>query len=129
MKISFDFDGTLSKKKVQFFAAKLILEGHEVWVHTTRSNEENQPFWIINGVKQKRYNDDLFQVTNRLGIPKERIIFTNQKFSFEFMNKKNFVMHLDDDWLEIKELLNTDVKGISVFNNPNWQEEAEKLLR
>lgn len=129
MKVSFDFDATLSKKKAQDFAAKLISEGHEVWVHTTRSKEEDQPFWIINGVKRKRGNDDLFEVTDRLGIPRERIVFTNHEFKAGFLEKKDFVMHLDDDWLEIKELLNTDVKGISVFGNPNWQEEAEKLLK
>jgi len=40
MKVSFDFDGTLSKKDVQKFAKELVEEGHEVWIVTSRFSNE-----------------------------------------------------------------------------------------
>ena len=36
MKVSFDFDGTLSRKDVQDFAIKLVNSGFEVLIFTSR---------------------------------------------------------------------------------------------
>ena len=40
MKVSFDFDHTLSRKDVQTFAKELVNEGHEVWIVTSRFSDE-----------------------------------------------------------------------------------------
>ena len=40
MKVSFDFDGTLSRKDVQKLAKELVSEGHEVWIVTSRFSDE-----------------------------------------------------------------------------------------
>jgi len=39
-KVSFDFDSTLSRKDVQDFAKKLVSEGYEVWIVTSRFDDE-----------------------------------------------------------------------------------------
>jgi len=42
MKVSFDFDGTLEFKNVQDYAKQLLDEGVEVWVVTTRWDENHK---------------------------------------------------------------------------------------
>jgi len=42
MKVSFDFDGTLEQKEVQEYAKQLLEEGIEVWVVTTRWDENHK---------------------------------------------------------------------------------------
>ena len=41
MKISFDFDSTLSEAKIQKLAKKFINDGHEVWITTSRLSSEH----------------------------------------------------------------------------------------
>ena len=77
MKVSFDFDGTLSRKDVQVFAKDLVNEGHEVWIVTSRFSDEaakkDNWHWIL-GQNQK-----LFDVAQECGIKKENIQFTCMK--------------------------------------------------
>ena len=40
-KVSFDFDGTLSRLDVQKYAKSLIEQGFEVWIVTSRLHEKN----------------------------------------------------------------------------------------
>ena len=88
MKISFDFDGTLSEDKYQKLAAKFIQLGAEVFITTSRNPNNN--------------NMDLFNVAKKLGIKEAKITFTN------FMPKTNFVkkydIHFDDDDEEIYDI-------------------------
>ena len=39
MKVSFDFDGTLSRKDVQEYAKSLVNSGLEVWIVTSRFDD------------------------------------------------------------------------------------------
>ena len=41
MKVSFDFDGTLSRKDVQNFAKSLVNTGYDVWIVTSRFDDES----------------------------------------------------------------------------------------
>ena len=41
MKVSFDFDSTLSRKDVQSFAKELVDRGLEVWIVTSRFDDES----------------------------------------------------------------------------------------
>ena len=121
MKVSFDFDSTLDKKTVQDFAHSLILKGHDVWICTSRTSPEQS--------KALGWNDDLFLVSDKLGIPRSKIIFTNYEDKSDHLNGKDFVWHLDDDWIELNQINSkTDVVGISVFGNSTWKQKCKKLL-
>ena len=129
MKISFDFDSTLTKPSVFSFALHCIKWGNEVWVITSRSDDKNSPTWIKNGVKFKPNNDDLFKITDSLGILRERVIFTNHELKSDFIRGKGFLFHIDDDWVEIKSINETtETIGISCFGTTKWKQKAMKLL-
>ena len=122
-KVSFDFDGTLSRKDVQDYAKSLIKKDIEVWVTTSRYfNEDDYEF-------TKMDNNDLYKVIDYIGIPKERVTFTNRKDKALVM-EKDFIWHLDDDWLDLK-LINssTNIVGISVFGSSSWKYKCDKLLK
>jgi len=65
MKVSFDFDGTLEQKEVQDYAKQLLEEGIEVWVVTTRWDENHKHKYPHNATL-----DDLWEVVDKLGIPR-----------------------------------------------------------
>lgn len=109
-KVSFDFDDTLSFKSTQDYAKKLIDEGIEVHITTSRFEklEDYLPVVWPDG------HTDLFKVAEELGIPTERIHFTNFVDKSEFLKDKDFVWHLDDNDQEILTIKHssTKVKGI-----------------
>lgn len=120
-KISFDFDSTLDRQVIQDFAFSLIKKGYEVWVCTSRFDDESAP--------RPKWNDDLYLVTDKLGIPRERIQFMNMNDKYEFFKNSGFTWHLDDDWAELNYInTETDVKGISCFGNKNWKQQCKDLL-
>lgn len=126
-KVSFDFDGTLSRMDVQTYAYSLLDKGYEVWIVTSRLHEKN--------ADNLQWNDDLYEVAEELGIPKSQIHFMNYSifmdYKSHFLKDKNFVWHLDDDWTESnsvnRECKNT--KGISVFGNSTWKIKCNRLLK
>lgn len=131
-KVSFDFDGTLEIKHVQNYAKELIERGFEVWVVTSRfgDNEKYQKFFKTT-VNVNLTNTDLIEITEEIGIPEERIVFTNMKDKFEFFEKnQDFLWHLDDDWIE-GDLIDkhTKVSGINFFGNPDWIEKCEQIIK
>ena len=72
IKVSFDFDKTLSTWRGERYAKHLIDHGIEVWVCTFRYRNpprQHAPFFPP--------NDALFRRTDALGIPRDRVIFTN----------------------------------------------------
>lgn len=119
MKVSIDFDGTLTRYSVKEFIKELLLRKYEVHVLTSRKQETES---------EKQINDDLYKLTDKLGILREHIQFTNFEPKFKFLDEKT-IFHLDDDWIEIKQInKETKVKGISVFGNTTWQNDCIKLL-
>jgi hypothetical protein len=121
-KVSFDFDGTLSRKDVQDYAKSLIKKGIDVWVTTSRYDEENKHKYPINPT-----NEDMYKVTDSLGIPREKIIFCNMQDKVDIM-PNDFVWHLDDDWYELNCInKRSKIKGISVFGNSKWKIKCDKL--
>lgn len=95
MKISFDFDSTLSRKDVQSFVKDLIVEGHEVWIVTSRCSTApalaKGHWWV------EKQNQGLYDVADEVGIPRERIVFTEHVEKIEYLEGKGFVVHVDDD--------------------------------
>jgi hypothetical protein len=121
MKVSFDFDSVLSREKVQKYATSLIEKGVDVWVCTSRTSPENS---------SKGWNDDLFLVTDNLGIKRENIIFTNMEDKSEHLNGKGFICHLDDMMSEIVNINeDSDLKGVLVLRNSNWKQITNNLLK
>jgi hypothetical protein len=121
--VSFDFDATLDRKLVQDYAFSLIKKGYEVWILTSRFEDcDNYNF--------KANNDDLFKVADTLGIKREHIKFMNMEEKYKFVLTKNFLFHLDDDWIEIN-MINSRTKsrGISCFGNSVWKQKCNRILK
>ena len=99
MKVSFDFDGTLSRKDVQSFAKELVNSGYDVWIVTSRCSTEEarkKAWWWI-----EKQNQQLYDVAEECGIPREKIVFTEHIDKIVFLKDKDFVFHLDDDEHEL----------------------------
>jgi len=91
LKVSFDFDQTLSEKPMQDLCLKFMKLGAEVYVTTSRA------LTILDN--QKVNHDDLYEVTDRLGIARERIVFTGYEDKYKFL--KDMDLHVDDSYDEI----------------------------
>lgn len=119
MKVSFDFDDTLSINVVQAYAKWLISKGIEVWIVTSRLSDEQS--------KNPEWNKDLFSIAEEIGIKKENIKFTPTMDKYYFFKDNDFIFHLDDDREEIA-LINeyTKTKGVLV-NNDYWNLKCEMI--
>ena len=103
MKVSFDFDSTLSRKDVQQFAKSLVDKGHEVWIITSRFDDETI---LEKGfIHAKDQNKILFEVADDCGIKRENIKFTCMESKSKFIKNKEFAFHLDDDDIELMDIL------------------------
>jgi hypothetical protein len=131
-RVSFDFDSTLSLPKVQDFATSLISRGYDVWVITSRLPDGSDPKYKMKGMWVPIDNSDLFEVTDRIGINREQIIFTSHKLKSEVINEMglDFIFHLDDDWVELNYInRETSTVGLSCFSTSGWKQKCEKLLK
>jgi hypothetical protein len=130
-KVSIDFDSTLDRSDVQRFAKKLINDGFEVWIVTSRTSleyaKENLDQSSINRVEES--NLKLFRVADNLGIKREHIHFTNAQLKVEFLEGKDFIFHLDDDSEELLVILISGDKcepfNVNYFE---WEELITKKL-
>jgi hypothetical protein len=129
MKVSFDFDGTLSRHDVQVYASSLVDDGHEVWIVTSRWDLDNlDRRWKSKKTGEPWEHQDLFEVAEWCGIKKEHIHFTNRKKKCQFLEDNQFVFHLDDDDLELIEIMkNNIVKSINV-DYSDWKHECDELI-
>jgi hypothetical protein len=126
-KVSFDFDSTLSRDDVQEFASDLIDLGFDVWVVTSRFNDktaDEKNWWWV-----KKNNKELYDICEKLNIPKENIVFTEMVDKIEFLKDKGFLFHLDDDELEIEfiEESGDSCKGIWV-ELKDWKEKCKMII-
>lgn len=135
IKISFDFDSTLSTPSVQKYAKELVELGYEVWICTARFDSE------------ERYTDDfkvkykildirdehrrLFDVAKKCGISEDHIKFMNMAPKYEFFTEnEGFLWHLDDDYIECREInQNTKTVAVSCANGSNWRHKCERLIK
>ena len=93
MKVSFDFDHTLTNPKYQELAKKFIDLGAEVFIVTTRKYKNED------GSKLPYDNREVFSMAGRLKIPKDNIVFTNYKDKYSYVS--DFEFHFDDNIHEI----------------------------
>jgi len=131
LRVSFDFDETLSREHVQSYARELVERGIEVWIVTSRfGDDERYKSFFQTTTPVDLTNKDLFETAARLGIPKERIHFTDMDDKWPFLKYWNdFLWHLDDDWVENRNILRyTKTKAISSIG-ANWKSKCERLIR
>lgn len=107
-KISVDFDGTLTLKKVQSFI-KLISPYYRVVILTTRN--------------KKADNSDLYELASKLKI--NDVIFTNGRFKAEYLKNENYTIHLENDWNELLMAKGSGVEPVSVL----WEDWFAVSLR
>ncbi len=92
MKISFDFDQTLSEPHIQAVAKRAINAGHEVYITTARFKHSSMPF----------INQDLDKIAKDLGILPERIRYTDGRLKNEWLD--GFDVHFDDSKEQLEEM-------------------------
>jgi len=130
-KVSVDFDSTLSLKSVQDYVKSLINKGYDVWVVTSRVPDGSDPKYKQHGIWVPIDNSDLFKVTDKLGIKREKIIFTSHELKSKVINemKLDFIFHLDDDWVEVGSInRETNIEGISCFGTSDWKKKCNEVL-
>lgn len=122
--VTFDFDSTLSRQDVQDYAKELIERGFDVWVLTSRYDEIHKHRFVHNPT-----NEDLYKITDKLGIPRWKIRFTCMKNKSEYLFGTNVIWHLDDDFVELNNInKETDTVGISVLSN-GYKHKCNKLCQ
>lgn len=92
MKVSFDYDHTLTDLKWRELAKKFVMQGTDVWITTSR-------FMDKAGVKLPYDNRQVFETAKEVGIKEQNIVFTNGEEKYAFL--KDFDLHFDDDDEEI----------------------------
>lgn len=121
IRVSLDYDSTLSCSDVEKYAKELVERNFEVWIVTSRFSSENAP--------NKEWNDDLFQVADRVGIKRQHIHFTNYADKYEYLKDTDFIFHIDDDNIELSMIKDyTGVIPIYLFANKNWRKDCEKAI-
>lgn len=113
MKISFDFDSTLTRSDIQEIADDFINRGHDV--HITTSRHTKSKYRLVGGGNINFQNEDLFKVAEDLGIPKENIHFTEMEPKKDFL--EGFDMHFDDDEVEIDLITRSKIKCLGILIN------------
>ena len=96
LKVSFDFDNTLSRPEIQTLCKTMPVKKYIV---TSRS--------------KKTVNDDLYEVADAMKIPRNRIVFTEHEFKADFLKGIHF--HFDDDPVEIEMIMSANNGCIPIF--------------
>jgi hypothetical protein len=107
MKVSFDFDGTLSEDFVQVIAKSMMDSGHDVWVITSRNEGHN-------------WNIDLFETCLSIKLPLQKVIFTNGQLKQGEYARGGFELHFDNDWEEVSVI--NENGGHAILINPDFIE-------
>lgn len=132
MKVSFDFDNTLSRKDVQRFAKELVSEGVEVWIITSRiSDEQSKLEYTCNYTLDRVFksNKKLFRVADNVGIKREHITFCNFAPKIDFIKNNNFLFHLDDDSDELWEIKNSKDPCLPInVNHQDWELDCRSIV-
>ena len=121
--VSFDFDGVLDSEMVQLYAQELVKRGLNVWIVTARYKAGT-----LYRPKVGPLNADLYKIAKKVGIPEDRIIFTEMEPKWKFFKNKGFIFHLDDKFTELEPIGKyTETVPINVGNS-SWMGACERLL-
>lgn len=96
MRISFDFDGTLADLGAVQQYCRLVLaqERHEVYIITRRYRAEHPLSEVLDEATP------VYELAGKLGVDRERVVFTDREYKAETLNKLAIDVHLDDDVVE-----------------------------
>jgi len=128
-KVSFDYDGTLALPSVEEFAKELVEQGYDVWVVTSRVGDDDldksfQPW------KSPDWNKDLWESCERIGIPKDNVVFTSFVGKIDFLKGKDYVFHLDDDLYELHAIMESgDTCRPLNVGHFEWKQNCLELLK
>ena len=118
-RVSFDFDGTLTERRVLNFAHELKTQGCELWITTLRHSHESM---ATLGITKFYDNEDLFKIAKQLGIKTNHIQFCNETgYKLEYLIDKDFRFHLDDDRYIIHSIGQHLPHIIVDCYDPNWK--------
>lgn len=98
MRITIDYDDTLTKPHVQELAKKLV-KNHEVYILTSRLDT-----LIRKQYKNLPSNDIIYQTAEEVGIKPQHVIFTNQASKAEHILRGRVGIHIDDNEGELKNI-------------------------
>jgi hypothetical protein len=135
IKVSFDVDGTLNKhfdggiNPYEDAIRRLFVElvgsdDYDVYIITRRYGPEH----ANEGIKNEHAT--VFEMLEKLNIvlPKEKILFTNRKYKYSYINQLGIDIHLDDDSHE-HDLINRFTTASSIdVQKPDWREKFDELL-
>lgn len=99
LKVAFDYDDTLTDDVLFQLAKRLIRKGHDVWIMTVRtSNEQYLEHYKRMNLEPKLEgrNEDLLRDAKELGI-ENKIIYTDGEDKLEFYQEHQFDLLFDDD--------------------------------
>lgn len=122
--VTFDFDGTLSRKDVQEYALELMSKGVDVWVVTSRYDELHKHRYFFNPT-----NDDLWEVIDRLNIPRWKVRFTCMDWKCNYLFHTKAVFHLDDNPDEFIKMEKAKCKTKAVqVSSGGFQNKCNRIL-
>jgi hydroxymethylpyrimidine pyrophosphatase-like HAD family hydrolase len=114
VRVSFDYDDTLTEPEILEYAKELIKRGFNVWIVTARPPSANK---------------DVYGTAKDLGIRNDHVVFTGLDYKNDFIDEIKPIFHIDDDHIEIM-LINSGHKTVGIRHtyNPDWKEECEEAL-
>jgi len=134
-RVSFDFDECLGHSAyIQEYCAELMTDpGIEVWIVTSRPRKPDDFFNRSENPTDDPWQneDDLFPLAERLGIPKEHIVFTEWEFKADWFRTcgLTFKWHLDDDFKELREIAGIPNGPVPIScAHSNWINKCNRLL-
>lgn len=100
MKVSFDYDDTLTTQQGIDLLQSHIAQGDEVYIITRR---------------RKSFNEPVYQLAKEYGIPKSKVYFTNGEMKWKTILELGIELHYDNNPDEL-ELIdeNTDCETILI---------------
>lgn len=109
IKVSFDFDGTLhDNDEVQSLAAELSKDpSFELYITTRRYSHTDE-------------RRDVMIFAEVLGIPNERITFTDRDYKYPYLVSAEIDIHLDDDLQECMHVWLGDNMSILWIGHEKW---------
>lgn len=127
MIVSVDFDKTLTRPDVQEYVKELLARGVDVWVVTSRYDDLH----IHRYEPENNFNnDDLWKLVDEIGIPRNRVRFTNMEWKVEYLMGTNVIWHLDDNPRELFEIKAMNLKTIGIqVEAGSWKNKCERLLK
>ena len=152
-KISFDYDGTLTRPRIIPYAKLCKRMGCDIHILTSRQNDISSPdyvCWLFDHhwfrYKNIEYsNNEIFFLAKEIGIPNENIHFNpggfassgewkNTFFTKEASKNIDYLWHLDDDCEVVNAINNISsaiphkVKAISCYKTAPWLDKCNTLI-